>query len=176
MSDDVFELAKRCFRYQIESQTKYAEERMTNLDAEIKKSNERLNKLFNLLLDGKIDDELYSKKSSEIESTLDDLLISRSAVSRSGIELFKYSENLFELFKMSSRIYSRLENSKKRELLNLLCLNFSYDGENLKITIKKTFQPLVEIANLEKLERRGFEPLTPTLPVSCATSCANAPE
>ena len=26
-----------------------------------------------------------------------------------------------------------------------------------------------------KLECRGFEPLTPTLPVSCAPSCANAP-
>ena len=25
------------------------------------------------------------------------------------------------------------------------------------------------------MERRGFEPLTPTLPVSCATNCANAP-
>lgn len=26
------------------------------------------------------------------------------------------------------------------------------------------------------MERRGFEPLTPTLPVSCATNCANAPK
>ncbi len=25
------------------------------------------------------------------------------------------------------------------------------------------------------VERRGFEPLTPTLPVLCATNCANAP-
>ncbi len=29
---------------------------------------------------------------------------------------------------------------------------------------------------LPKMERRGFEPLTPTLPVSCATNCANAPD
>ena len=26
------------------------------------------------------------------------------------------------------------------------------------------------------VERRGFEPLTPTLPVWCAPSCANAPD
>ena len=25
------------------------------------------------------------------------------------------------------------------------------------------------------MEHRGFEPLTPTLPVLCATNCANAP-
>ena len=31
------------------------------------------------------------------------------------------------------------------------------------------------IINYKKLERRGFEPLTPTLPVLCATNCANAP-
>lgn len=33
----------------------------------------------------------------------------------------------------------------------------------------------IPVVSLLFLERRGFEPLTPTLPVSCATNCANAP-
>ena len=35
-------------------------------------------------------------------------------------------------------------------------------------------QKIGELISL--VERRGFEPLTPTLPVWCAPSCANAPD
>ena len=170
MNNDVFELAKRCFRDEITSRTKYDEERMKNLDIQISKMTERSNKLFDLYLDGKVDEELYLKKSSEIEANLNDLISSRSAVAKNGIELLRYSELLFELFKMSTDIYSRLDNSKKRELLKILCSNFSYDGENIRITIKKAFQPLVEIANLEKMEVRRFELLTPCVQSRCSTS------
>ncbi len=38
---------------------------------------------------------------------------------------------------------------KKKELINLVCSNFIYDGEKLTITIKKAFQPIVKIASLK---------------------------
>ena len=38
----------------------------------------------------------------------------------------------------------------------------------------KGFKPLADYVH--SLEHSGFEPLTPTLPVLCATSCANAPQ
>ncbi len=104
-----------------------------------------------MYLDNKASEDLYTKKSAEIESNLDDLILSRSALTKTGFELLKYSENLFELFKMTAAIYFRLSNSKKRELLKMLCSNFLYDGSNVIITIKKAFQPLVKIAELENL-------------------------
>ena len=122
-----------------------------SLDNEIKKNKDRLEKLFNLYLDGKVDEKLYEKKTAQLESALDEFIIQRGAYTKSTVELLKYSENLFELFKMSTTLYSRLNNEKKRELLKLLCSNFSYDGENVIITIKKAFEPIVQIANLEKL-------------------------
>lgn len=170
MSDDVFELAKKCFRDEIKSRNQYDEEKLKNLDIQIEKMKERSNKLFDLYLDGKVEDELYSKKSKEIEANLNDLISSRSAVAKNGIDLLRYSELLFELFRMTPTIYSRLNNSEKRELLKMLCSNFSYDGENLRITIKKAFQPLVEIANLEKMEVRRFELLTPCVQSRCSTN------
>lgn len=157
MSDDVLDLAKRCFKNELESQNLYNEERLNSVDEEIKKLKERSSKLFNLYLDGKVDENLYTKKAAEIESNLDDLILSRSAITKTGFELLKYSENLFELFKMTTGIYSRLSNTKKRELLKMLCSNLFYDGENVIITIKKTFQPLVEIAKLEKMGVKRLE-------------------
>jgi DNA invertase Pin-like site-specific DNA recombinase len=151
LSDDVLELAKRCFKNELENQNLYNEERLNSIDEEIKKLKSRSDKLFNLYLDGKVADDIYTKKAAEIESNLDELILSRSAMTKTGFELLKYSENLFELFKMTTDIYLRLSNSKKRELLKMLCSNFLYDGENIRITIKKAFQPLVEIAKLEKM-------------------------
>lgn len=151
LSKNTLELAKRCFKNELESQNLYNEERLKSIDEEINKLKERSNKLFNLFLDNKVDEDLYTQKATEIESILDELILSRSALTKTGFELLKYSENLFELFKMTTTIYSRLSNSKKREFLKMLCSNFSYDGENVKITIKKAFQPLVKIAILEKM-------------------------
>lgn len=163
LSDDVLELAKRCFKNELKSQNLYNEERIKSIDEEIEKLKERSNKLFNLYLDGKVNEELYTKKSDEIESNLDNLILSRSAMSKTGFELLKYSENLFELFKMTTELYSRLDNYKKRELLKMLCSNFSYNGENVRITIKKAFQSIVEIAKLEKMGVEGLEPPTSSL-------------
>ena len=33
----------------------------------------------------------------------------------------------------------------------------------------------LQVRTSQKMEHSGFEPLTPTLPVLCATNCANAP-
>ena len=40
---------------------------------------------------------------------------------------------------------------------------------------KKEKTAVCELHTAGVVEHRGLEPLTPTLPVSCAPSCANAP-
>ena len=151
LSDATIELAKTCFINELKNQNQNVEERIIHLDSEIQKNKDRLDKLFNLYLDGKVDENLYDKKRTDIEKSLDDLILLRGACTKTSVELIKYSENLFELLKMSATIYSRLNNAKKRELLKMLCSNFYYDGENVVITIKKAFEPIVQIANLEKM-------------------------
>ena len=170
LSDATVELAKTCFINELKNQNQNVEERIIHLDSEIQKNKDRLDKLFNLYLDGKVDENLYDKKRTDIEKSLDDLILLRGACTKTSVELIKYSENLFELLKMSATIYSRLNNVKKRELLKMLCSNFYYDGENVVITIKKAFEPIVQIANLEKMEDRRFELLTPCVQSRCSTS------
>lgn len=151
LSKSMLEITKNAFIDEVKKQNTFIDEKISSLDNEIKKNKDRLEKLFNLYLDGKVDEKLYEKKTAQLESALDDFIIQRGAYTKSSVELLKYSENLFELFKMSATLYSRLNNEKKRELLKLLCSNFSYDGENVIITIKKAFEPIVQIANLEKM-------------------------
>ena len=42
--------------------------------------------------------------------------------------------------------------------------------------MKKGKQKVIQWMTFDLVEHRGFEPLTPTLPVLCAPSCANAPK
>ena len=57
------------------------------------------------------------------------------------------SERLIELFKTTHTDYLKGDMENKKALLNLLCLNFLYDGEKLVIMIKEAFRPLVDIAS-----------------------------
>lgn len=160
LSEELLPIVKSAFKSQLIEQNRYVEERIKSLDLEIDKMKKRSEKLFNLLLDGKVNSEMFDKKTIEIESVLDDLLAQRSACSKTGFELTKYSENLFELLSTSATIYFAMSNEKKRQILKMLCSNFYYDGENVIITIKKAFQPLVEIANCKMVGHPGLEPGT----------------
>jgi hypothetical protein len=104
-----------------------------------------------LYIDGNVTTEIYNKKTNELTSELEELSMQYSALTKTSIDLLRYSENLIELFKNSQELYFHLSNSEKRELLKLLCSNFYYDGENVTITTKKAFQPLVKIAFLKNL-------------------------
>lgn len=154
LSEETLELVKKCFKEEITKQNSYNEQRLKKLEENINKQKSRLNKLFNLYLDGEVEQTLYKKKSVELEQELEELSLEYSSITKTGVEILKYSNKLFELFKNAKELYFQLDNKKKRELLKLLCSNFYYDGENVIITIKKAFQPLVKIAYLEKLEQK----------------------
>ena len=74
------------------------------------------------------------------------------------------------LFISQKRILSYLAKNLKKITKNSLILGKMRKPRDSGIK-KETLVGLLLI----NLERRGLEPLTPTLPVLCATNCANAP-
>ena len=50
-----------------------------------------------------------------------------------------------------------------------------YNSENVLIKLKNTVKPMFNSVIFNMVERTRLELVTPTLPVSCATNCANAP-
>lgn len=71
-------------------------------------------------------------------------------------------------------IYYNLRDS--RQVSYIEAIGASSEIENLlPVPDNKNQQPNVRLL-MEMVEHSGFEPLTPTLPVLCATSCANAPQ
>ena len=58
-----------------------------------------------------------------------------------------------------------IRSAERKLVYEFLDLSTAYNKKTAEFTA----------VSLYKVEHRGFEPLTPTLPVLCATNCANAP-
>lgn len=136
---------------QIKSQVEY--ERLYNeasteaVEKKLHLLKQRLNKMFDLFIDGKIDEEMYNNKRIEFETEIDELNARLNLLNKQPAEVIKFSENLLELFKNARGKYLAASFEYKKELINLVCSNFYYDGENLTVAIKKAFLPIVKIAS-----------------------------
>ena len=170
MSDKILELAKNCLLQEYKNKYGDNEARITQVEEEIKKEKQKLNRLLDLFISGACSEEIYNKKSKEIEKHIDDLTIRMRSYNKTGFDILHYSVMLFELMKNAVSLYKTATTEEKRKLLNIVCSNLLYDGENLTIIIKKAFQPLVKIANLKMVEDRRFELLTPCVQGRCSTS------
>ena len=153
LSDETLKMARKGLKNEFENQNYYNETRIKSLENDVEKAKNRLNKLFDLYLDGEVLEEIYKKKSTELQNEIEDMSMRLVSYTRTGFELLCYSESLFELCTMASELYLRGNTSEKRDLLKIVCSNFYYDGENVIIAIKKAFQPLVKIASLEMVEQ-----------------------
>lgn len=148
VSDEGYDLITKFVKDKISEENAFAKEQIEQTQIKIAKLKERLNKLFNVWIDGKIDDDLYNKKSAEFQNELDALDYRLTSLNKSDVEVINFSKKILELFKAAPELYLRGSLQTKQDLIKLLCSNFLWDGENVHITIKKAFQPLVEIASL----------------------------
>lgn len=150
VDDEGYKIIVEHVKNKIAEECLYAKNQAVAVQAKIDKTNERLNKLFDLLLDGSIDEILFNKKRAELQTELDSLNFRLTTLNKSDTEIIDFSRKILELFKSAPDLYLRGSLETKQELIKLLCSNFLWDGEKLTITIKKAFQPLVEIANFVK--------------------------
>ena len=161
VTDEGYELITKFVKDKVSEESAFAKEQIEQTQLKIDRTKERLNKLFNVWIDGKIDDDLYNKKSAEFQTELDALDYRLTSLNKSDIEVVNFSKKILELFKAAPDLYLHGSIESKQDLIKLLCSNFLWDGENITITIKKAFQPLVEIASLINGGRE--ETRTPTL-------------
>ena len=59
--------------------------------------------------------------------------------------------NILKLCENASSYYKTATLEQKQRLLKLLCLNLSFDGENVHIYLKSAFGEILKSANLEKI-------------------------
>jgi DNA invertase Pin-like site-specific DNA recombinase len=109
------------------------------INLELTKIETRTNSLIEKLLDGLIEDSLYTKLKEELlhqKVSLTDKLREISKESRNGEDNLKFLEHLKKLKSIYLLEHSVDQNELKRELLNILTSNIYYSDQKLSIQTK----------------------------------------
>ena len=148
LSGEGMEVVMRYVKEHVKKENEYFAERVKETQERIDVVKNRLNKMFDMYLDGNLESEFYETKRNEFQSEIDALNARLSILNSSTADVLDFSKKILELFKKAPDLYLSGTIEEKRELIKLACSNFYYDGEILTIKIKEAFQPLVDIASL----------------------------
>ena len=113
---------------------------------QIKVLKNRLNCMYVDKIDGKITEKFFREKSFEWNKEISELEIEMNAILKNDDSFISNCENILELCENASEYYLRANIEQKQNLLKMLCSNFFYDGENLHIHLKSTFETLFKSA------------------------------
>lgn len=170
ISDDDIIRVKDTVKEILQLTEKYDENKIDTLNATIKKLKTRLNKLYIDKIDGVIDNEFYNENKKAWQSELDDAEIGLKAILKNNNYFIEDVSHVLELCKNASELYLNESPDEKRKLVNLLCSNLSFDGENLHIELKSAFGEILKSANLKNSGAEGFEPPNAWTKTRCLTA------
>ncbi len=155
------------FRAVLRSQTKDSQAETQAQRVELQRQETLLvqqqDRLLNLRIADDIDQEQYAKKSTELRDRLASIKLQLDAVDRSRDELGELASKVFELSQTLRQQWLTADYSKKRRILEIVCLNFSLDGATLCPTMRKPFDILAEglLVSSSRANCRSYEPWTP---------------
>lgn len=145
------------FRAVLRSQTKDSQAETQAQRSELQRQESLLvqqqDRLLNLRLAEDIDQEQYARKSTELRDRLASIKLQLDAVDRSRDELGELASKVFELSHTLRQQWLTADYSKRRRILEIVCLNFSLDSATLCPTMRKPFDILAE--GLLVLSSRG---------------------
>ena len=138
------------FKEIVNANFEYDKKSVEEISKKISLLKNRLNKLYLDRLDGMIDDEFYRNKKTEFQNELDVLELQHNNFIAETDTLVDMATQIIELCKNAYNHYYSSDNENKRLLLKLLCSNFTWDGQDVHITLKSTVQPMLLGANFNK--------------------------
>ena len=110
------------------------------LNAEVMRYKQRLDRMYEDRLDGKIDNELYDRKSLEYRNNIENLKTQLSTLELSGIVDIQSVSNLLNVSKNAYKTFQKADIHEKRELLEMVHSNFSLDGTQLRWKLKRPYE------------------------------------
>ena len=141
----------------IEQRTQARQTDAARQTAEIRRQMTLLTKqqerLLNLRLLNEIDSDTFAAKNTELRDQRARLEFSLEQCGRNDAERDRIATRLFELSQTLENRWVSAGIGVKRQLLDIVCLNFSLEGKNLVPAVRKLFSVLTE--DLESAESRG---------------------
>jgi site-specific DNA recombinase len=117
-------------------------ETSVQLDAEILKYTNRLEKIYDDYLDDKISETLYKRKFDEFNKTKKSLQNKRENIEQVQEDYYGTVTHLLKLSKNAPQLFDKANYEQKRSLINLVLSNLTLKGEQLLWEIQKPFDTI----------------------------------
>jgi site-specific DNA recombinase len=101
-------------------------------------------RLSNLRLLDEIESDTFGTKNTELRDRIATLTLQLEASHRQRDEYADIAQKVFELSQSLPERWVGAEYAEKRQILEMLCLNFSLDGATLVPTMRSPFDLLIE--------------------------------
>jgi site-specific DNA recombinase len=140
----VMEWFRRMLVLWSEEQQKLSTVQTGDLQRQLTSLRTQKDKLLNLNLQEKISDAEFSAKSVEIRDRIAHLTLLTEAADRGSDEHADLARKAFELSQSLTERWVNSNYSAKRQILEIMCLNFWLDGVSLVVEWRKPFDVLIE--------------------------------
>ena len=143
----------RMLRLWTQEHQRAARSRADELQRELTNLRGQQDRLLNLRLLDEINADTFTAKHTDLRDRIAALTVQLEAADRGRDEQADLAEKVFELSQSLQERWLTADYSAKRQILDLLCLNFMLNGATLVVEMRKPFDVLLE--GLEVSSSRG---------------------
>ena len=115
-----------------------------DIQQELSGLRDQQDRLLNLRLLGEIEAKTFGRKNTELRDRIANLTLQLESTHRGRDERVELAKKVFELSQSLTERWLASEYAEKRQILEMICLNFSLNGETLVPAMRKPFNILVE--------------------------------
>jgi site-specific DNA recombinase len=117
---------------------------IADLNRQLTSLRQQQDRLLNLRLLDEINESTFAAKGTELRDRIARLSLDVEACDRGRSEQGAAADRVFELSQTLTEKWVSADVAAKRQLLEIVCLNFSLDGATLSATMRKPFDVLAE--------------------------------
>jgi len=128
-------------------------EKRDSLAADLRRVQQQKDRLVNMRLNDEIDADAFARKQGELRERIGEIQLQLEAADREQSEIGELAIKAFELSQSLPARWVIADIAVKRQILEIVCLNWTLDGVTLVPTIRKPFSVLAE--GLVSADNRG---------------------
>lgn len=144
IDDQTIEWVIRSLRDSHRDEAAYHDEQVTKLQAQVRGLQVRVDRLYEDRLDRKVPEDLWRRKTDESYARQMELTEALERHQRANHVYFEEGERLLRLAQKAYNLWLSQGREERRELLTALGSNYTWDGENLAVSMRKPFCWLAE--------------------------------
>lgn len=154
VSDDLIEKIVDYLKKSFEAEQEFYKQTHENLRKELDQVQNRISRLVDSHLDGKIDGDIYEQKLNEYKKRQQEII----SLMATHVDADKASlitvKTVLDLAKRAKEIYESSKVDEKRQILNFLFSNLEMRDKKAILTLRESFEKLVAVSDHPKCRKR----------------------